>query len=103
MSESQKTSLVERLVADLKTAMKAGDRARVNCSRMLRSRIQEREVALRGKHGRNYRLTDEEALQVVGAYAKQRRDSIDAYRQGGRDELVASEQAELSIVQEYLP
>jgi uncharacterized protein YqeY len=70
---------------------------------MLKSRLQEKEVAARGSEGADYEMSDEDALQVISTYAKQRRDSIDAYRRGGRDDLADKEQAELGIVEEYLP
>jgi uncharacterized protein YqeY len=70
---------------------------------MLKSRMMEAEVERRATHGTGYELQDEEALAVIAAYAKQRRDSIDAYRQGGREDLAAKEEAELAVVQEYLP
>lgn len=92
-----------RLEQNLKEAMKARDARRTSCIRMLKSRLLEREVALRSKHGADYRIDDAEAEAVISTYAKQRRDSIEGYRQGGRDDLVADEQAELDIVLEYLP
>ncbi len=66
-------------------------------------KIQEKEVDSRAKQGRDYTLTDEEVLAVISGYAKQRRDSIEAYRLGGRAEMLAKEEAELAIVCEYLP
>jgi uncharacterized protein YqeY len=96
-------SIRERLAADMKEAMKARESERLTCIRMLRSKMQELEVQLRGKHGKEYVLTDEEAQSVVISYAKQRRDSIDGYRQGGREEMAAAEERELALVQGYLP
>jgi uncharacterized protein YqeY len=96
-------SIKQRLDADLKTAMKERDSRRVSCIRMLKSKLLEREVALRGKHGTDYQIADDEALVVISTYAKQRRDSIEGYEQGGRDDLVAAERAELEIVAQYLP
>ncbi len=96
-------SIRERLDADMKEALRARDARRLNCIRMLKSKLLEREVALRGQHGKDYRIADEEALSVIAAYAKQRGDSIEGYRQGGRDDLVAAEQAELELVRFYLP
>ncbi len=96
-------SIKKRLDADMKNAMKQREQQRLDCIRMLKSRLQERELALRGKHGTDYQITDEEALSVISTYAKQRRDSIESYRQGGRDDLVAAEEAELAIVTDYLP
>lgn len=96
-------SIKQRLVDDVKSAMKAREQLRLDCLRMLRAKILEREVALRGEKGRGYELTDEEAIAVIAAYGKQRRDSIDSYRAAGRDELAAKEQAELEILSAYLP
>ena len=96
-------SIKQRLMEDLKTAMKAGDKARVGCLRMLRARILEREVALRSQRGVDCELDDEEALRVIAGYAKQRQDSIDGYREGGREDLAAAEEHELAILQDYLP
>ena len=96
-------SIKQRLETDMKQAMKGRDRPRVTCIRMLKSKLLERQVALRTKHGIDYEITDEEAQAVIATYAKQRRDSIDSYRKGGRDDLVADEQAELEIVSAYLP
>ncbi len=93
----------ERLVADLKSAMKDKQPERVGCIRMLRSKLQERELALRAKHGKDYELTDEEAQSAIATYAKQRKDSIESYAAGGRDDLAERERAELVIVQSYLP
>jgi uncharacterized protein YqeY len=96
-------SIKQRLEDDLKQSMKSRDTTRVSCLRMLKARLLEREVALRAKQGRDHQITDEEGLEVIAAYAKQRRDSIDSYRQGGREELVAQEEKELAIVSEFLP
>lgn len=93
----------QKLMDDLKVSMKAGDKLRTGCLRMLRSKVLEREVALRPKKGADYELDDDEALQVISTYAKQRKDSIEAYRNGGREELAAQEEAELKIIEEYLP
>ena len=93
----------ERLESDLKQAMKDRAARRVSCVRMLRAKLLEREVALRAKNGRDYVLTDAEALEVISSYAKQRRESIASYRDGGRPDLVAEEEAELAIVGAYLP
>jgi len=93
----------DTLMDDLKASMKAGDKLRTGCLRMLRSKVLEREVALRPKKGADYELEDEEALQVISTYAKQRKDSIESYRKGGREDLATQEEAELKIIEEYLP
>ena len=96
-------TLKQRIVADLTAAMKAKDTARLGVIRMLKSRMMEAEVEQRAMKGPGHELEDPEALAVIAAYAKQRRDSIEAYRQGGREDLAAKEEVELTIIQEYLP
>ena len=93
----------ERIVADLTAAMKAKDTRRLGVVRMLKSRIMEAEVEQRGRRGLDYVLDDQECLAVIASYAKQRRDSIEAYRNGGKEDLAAKEEAELAIIQQYLP
>ena len=95
-------SLKERIDSDLKQAMKARDKPRLDCLRMLKSKILEQEKASRGDEAAAP-LTDEETQAVVTTYAKQRRDSITSYREGGREDLARQEEAELAIVGEYLP
>jgi uncharacterized protein YqeY len=96
-------TIKKRLEDDLKEAMKARDELRLNCLRMLKAKILEKEVSLRAKEGKEYQLSDEEVIQVASSYAKQRRDSIESYRQGGREELAAKEEKELAVVEGYLP
>ncbi len=96
-------SVKERLLDDLKTAMKARDQLRLDTLRMVKAKIQEKEVELRGKKGRDHVLEDDDILQVLTTSAKQRRDSIESFRAGGREELAAKEEKELAIIQEYLP
>jgi len=96
-------TIQERLTADMKVAMKAGEKQRVSCIRMLLAKLKDQTVALRTERGLEHRLTDEEALEAIGAYGKQRRDSIEAYENTGRQDLAAAERAELEIVSAYLP
>lgn len=96
-------SVKQRIVADLTAAMKSKDAARLSVLRMVKSRIMEAEVDLRGRQGLGAELDDEGTLAVVAAYGKQRRDSIEAYRAGGREDLASKEESELAIIQEYLP
>ena len=96
-------SLKERISSEITTAMKSGDRNTVSVLRMVKAKILEKEVELRSKKGRDYQLNDEEAIGVILTYAKQRRQSIDSYREGGRDDLAAQEETELLILQQYLP
>lgn len=96
-------SLVQRILDDMKDAMRAKEKDRLQVIRMLKSRLQEKEVSQRAKEGPDYKLKDEEALAVIAAYAKQRRDSMSQYREAGRDDLAEKEAAELKLVEVYLP
>jgi len=96
-------SLRQRIADDLRAAMKSAARDRTEVLRMMKARMQEAEVSLRASKGLAYELEDPEAVAVLQTYAKQRREAIESFRQGGRADLVAREEAELAIVQEYLP
>jgi hypothetical protein len=96
-------ALRDRLLDDLKAAMKAQDAKRLATLRMLKAEVLKGEVALRETKGLDYHLDDAEVTRLLSAYAKQRRESIEAYRKGGREDLAAQEEAELAIVEGYLP
>lgn len=100
---TEKTSLKQRIDEDLRSAMKAKDSVRLGTLRMVKAKMLEAEVALRGKEGRDYQLEDSEANQVLSTCAKQRRDSIESFEKGAREDLAAVERAELTIIEEYLP
>jgi len=91
-------NLLETLNQDLKTAMKSGDDAGKRTLRSLKAAITRAQ-----KDNDNKPLTDEEIVLVLQKQAKQRRDSIEAYQQAGRADLVAEEKAELEVIQRYLP
>ncbi len=86
-----------QLTNDLKEAMKSGDTTRKETVRLLRGAIKNAEI------NAGHPLSDEEALAVIAKQAKQRRDSIEQYKQANRQDLVAEEQAELAIIESYLP
>lgn len=92
-----------RISSDLTSAMKSGDKVRLGVLRMLKARLIEAEVELRAKKGPDSQLSDAEALDAIGSYAKQRRDSINSYRQAGRMDLATQEEAELAVILAYLP
>ncbi|HLV00556.1 MAG TPA: GatB/YqeY domain-containing protein [Acidobacteriota bacterium] len=96
-------SLKEQIAADLRESLRAGQRERTDVLRMLRARILEREVELRGSKGRDYQLSDEETIEVLAGYAKQIHQSIRSFEEGGRPELVEKEKRELQVVETYLP
>ncbi len=94
-------SLKDQISEDIKAAMKARDKVRLETVRSIKKVLIEKESTVRGKGQET--LTPEQEMEAVMQQAKQRRDSIEQYRQAGREELAASEAAELAIIEEYLP
>ena len=90
-------SLKVRIQDDMKAAMKAGEKERLATIRLIMAAVKQREVDER------IDLDDSQVLQVLDKMVKQRRDSINQYRDAGRDELAAKEQAEIDVIQMYLP
>jgi uncharacterized protein len=90
-------SLLETLNSDLIVALKKGDKNRVEVIRGLKSDIKYKEIDKREP------LTEEDVLGVLAAAAKRRRDSIEQFQRGGRDDLVLKESGELEIITSYLP
>ena len=90
-------TLRSRLEEDLKAAMRAREAVRRDTIRYLRSEVQKAEKA----EQRDF--DDEEVLRVLGRQAAQRRESIEAFAKGGRQDLVDKEEAELEIILGYLP
>ncbi|RMG37648.1 MAG: GatB/YqeY domain-containing protein [Gammaproteobacteria bacterium] len=90
-------TLKSRIQDDMKTAMKAGEKARLGVIRLIMAAIKQREVDERTE------LNDEQVLAVLDKMVKQRRDSIKQYKDAGRNDLAEAEQAEVEIIQGYLP
>ncbi len=95
------TSLKERLEGDQSVALREHDEVKLRTIRSIRAAIQSEEIARR--KGTEANLSDEDVLAVLAKQAKQRRDSIDQFRKAERSDLVAQEEAELTIITEYLP
>lgn len=93
------TSLKERIENDLATAMKAREETKVSTLRMLKSAIQNAEVA----GDAAVVLTDDQTIAVLRAEAKKRAESAQIYADAGRTEAAAKERSELSIIEAYLP
>jgi hypothetical protein len=91
-------SLVDQITQDIKDAMKARDAARTAALRNIRAGFIE---AMKVDGATT--LADDKALVVLRTLAKRRKESIDAYAAGGRDDLVADEAAELAVIEAYLP
>jgi uncharacterized protein len=92
-------SLKDRLVADMTQAMKAKDTNKLSTLRMAKSALMNEE----NKRGVGTILTDDEVSKVLLSLVKQRRDSIEQFTANGRTELAEKEQAELAVLEEYLP
>ena len=90
-------SLQDRLTQDLRDAMRSGDALRRDVVRMARNAIAYAEKAKGGP------LDDAETLAALQQQARQRRDSIEAYRAAGREDREAQESAELAVLEQYLP
>ena len=89
--------LRERLEADMKAALKARERLRLEAIRGVRGAIRNREIELGAA------LDDDGILRVVRALVKQREEAAQAYRAGGREDLAAKEEAERCVLEAYLP
>ena len=87
----------EKLTGDLKKAMKEGDNTKRSVVRMIMSAIKNAEIARRGN------LEDSDILGIIAKEAKVREESIEAFKQGDRQDLVDEQEAELAILKEYLP
>ena len=90
-------NLKQKLETDLKQAIRAGDNVRRSTVRLVMAAIKNAEIAQQSA------LDDPNILGVIAKEAKQRHESIEAFKQGNRPDLVAQEEAELAILQEYLP
>jgi uncharacterized protein YqeY len=90
-------SLMKKISEDMTTAMKARDQARLAPLRMAKAALMNREV----EKGRE--LDDAESQLVVASLIKQRRDSVEQFLKGGREELAARETAEIATLEAYLP
>ncbi len=91
------SNLKPHLVADMKSTMKSGDKARLKVIRMILAAIKQVEVDER------IELDDARVIAVLDKMAKQRRESISQFEQAGRDDLADVEKAELEVIQHYLP
>lgn len=91
------SSLKARLTEDMKQALRAGDKARLGTVRMALAAIKQREVDDRAD------LDDAQITAIVEKMVKQRRESIEQFRAGAREDLVEKETAEIAVLQAYLP
>jgi uncharacterized protein YqeY len=95
-------SLLEQITEDLKSAMRAKDKVRLRTLRSLRAAITNKEIDKR-QEGEGGELDEQEQMALVRKQVKQRKDSIEQYERAGRDDLVEKEQAEIEVLEYYLP
>ncbi|MEM8843695.1 MAG: GatB/YqeY domain-containing protein [Pseudomonadota bacterium] len=90
-------TLKEQITADMKSAMKDGNKERLTTIRLILAAVKQVEVDTRDQ------VDDQSMLVILDKMAKQRRESISQFEQAGRDDLVAKEKQELEIISEFLP
>jgi uncharacterized protein YqeY len=90
-------TLKERITEDMKSAMRSGEKDRLGLIRMLQAAIKQREVDER------IQLDDSQTLAVIEKMIKQRKESVAQFQSGGREDLAAKENAEIAMLQAYLP
>jgi uncharacterized protein YqeY len=90
-------SLVEQIQKDIVTAMKAKDEARLSTLRMVKSALQNRKIEKMAE------LDDKESQAVLSTLIKQRKESVDQFTKGGRQEMADKEAAEIVVIESYLP
>ncbi len=94
---TQISTIKTRIQDDMKEAMRAHEKDRLTCIRLILSALKQREVDAR------IVLSDEEIISILDKMTKQRRESITQYEAGNRPDLAAKEKAEIEIIQKYLP
>lgn len=94
-------ALKEQIMADLKEAMKQKQKDRLRVLRSLKSKLLEKEISER--KGGEGELSDEQAVEVLMKAAKQRKESIEQFEEGDREDLAENEREELAIIESYLP
>ena len=90
-------TLQEKIQAHITDAMRGKDSLRLNTLRMMKSAVKNKEIE------KMKALEEGEVLSIFGTLVKQRKDSIEQFRKGGREELAQKEEAEIKIIEEYLP
>ncbi len=94
-------SLLTQITDDMKAAMKAKDDATLSTVRMLKAALKNKQIDLYGAQAKE--LSDEEVVAVVKAQIKQLKDAADAFKQGGREDMVSASLKEVAVLEKYLP
>jgi len=90
-------SLIEQIQKDIVSAMKRRDEARLSCLRMVKTALMNRKIEKMAE------LDDKESQQVLSTLIKQRKDSVEQFTKGGRQEMADKEAAEIKLIETYLP
>ncbi len=94
-------SIQDKIISDIKEAMKAKEQDKLRVLRSLKAKLMEKEISER--KGGEAKLSDDQAVEVLMKAAKQRKESIEQFEDGGRDDLAENEKKELKIIEAYLP
>ncbi len=90
-------TITEQIQKDITAAMKAREEARLSALRMIKTALKNREIEKMAP------LDDNEALKVLGTLIKQRKESVEQFRKGGRHEMADKEEAEIVLIESYMP
>lgn len=90
-------SIPEQIQKDMTAAMKARDEARLSALRMVKTALKNREIEKMAP------LDDNESLKVLSTLIKQRKESVEQFRKGGRNEMADKEEAEITLIESYMP
>jgi uncharacterized protein YqeY len=90
-------TITEQIQKDITAAMKAREEARLSALRMMKTALKNREIEKMAP------LDDNEALKVLGTLIKQRKESVEQFRKGGRNEMADKEEAEIVLIESYMP
>ncbi len=90
----------EKIAADLKTAMKAGERAKVDALRLINAALKDKDIEARGS-GKT--LGDDDVLALLQKMIKSRQESVEIYEKAGRTDLADKEKGEIAVISAYLP
>ncbi|MDO8527368.1 MAG: GatB/YqeY domain-containing protein [Deltaproteobacteria bacterium] len=91
------STLKARIEEDIKQAMRGREAAKLSCLRMVKSALKNKEIDTRAE------LDDTQIISILSTLCKQRKESIEQFKKGGRDDLVKQEESELALIETYLP
>jgi uncharacterized protein len=96
-------SIRDQLLADMKDAMKSGDKLKLATIRLMTAAIKDKDINSRTEGHDSEKISDAAIMDVFAKMVKQRQDSIAAFDAGGRAELAAQERGEMAVIQSYMP